>query len=316
MTHRQIMLVIIGLMAGMFLSSLDQTIVSTAIRTIGDDLHGLEQQAWVTTAYMITSTITTPIYGKLSDTFGRRTLFFLAILIFLGGSLLCGVALHVCFEKAAQGAKASLGDVLAALADTEFGGAQLLFNNAGVALAGPIWTSTEQDWSWALGVNLMGVAHGIRAFVPRMLKRGGESHVVNTASVAGLLSVPGSSIYSVSKHGVVAMSECLHHELQAAGARIGVSVLCPAFVSTGIADAARNRPGELAASNPEAAAYEERVRQAVRKGKISAADVASMTIEAVKQGRFYILTHPNIKPAIEMRLRDILDEALPRNPMP
>lgn len=205
---------------------------------------------------------------------------------------------------------------LAALADTEFGGAQLLFNNAGVALAGPIWTSTEQDWSWALGVNLMGVAHGIRAFVPRMLKRGGESHVVNTASVAGLLSVPGSSIYSVSKHGVVAMSECLHHELQAAGARIGVSVLCPAFVSTGIADAARNRPGELAASNPEAAAYEERVRQAVRKGKISAADVASMTIEAVKQGRFYILTHPNIKPAIEMRLRDILDEALPRNPMP
>jgi NAD(P)-dependent dehydrogenase (short-subunit alcohol dehydrogenase family) len=205
---------------------------------------------------------------------------------------------------------------LAALADTEFGGAQLLFNNAGVALAGPIWTSTEQDWSWALGVNLMGVAHGIRAFVPRMLKQGGECHVVNTASVAGLLSVPGSSIYSVSKHGVVAMSECLHHELQAAGARIGVSVLCPAFVSTGIADAARNRPGELAASNPEAAAYEERVRQAVRKGKISAADVASMTIEAVKQGRFYILTHPNIKPAIEMRLRDILDEALPRNPMP
>lgn len=205
---------------------------------------------------------------------------------------------------------------LAALADTEFGGAQLLFNNAGVALAGPIWTSTEQDWSWALGVNLMGVAHGIRAFVPRMLKQGGECHVVNTASVAGLLSVPGSSIYSVSKHGVVAMSECLHHELQAAGARIGVSVLCPAFVSTGIADAARNRPGELAASNPEAAAYEERVRQAVRKGKISAADVASMTIESVKQGRFYILTHPNIKPAIEMRLRDILDEALPRNPMP
>lgn len=205
---------------------------------------------------------------------------------------------------------------LAALADTEFGGAQLLFNNAGVALAGPIWTSTEQDWSWALGVNLMGVAHGIRAFVPRMLKQGGACHIVNTASVAGLLSVPGSSIYSVSKHGVVVMSECLHHELQAAQAQIGVSVLCPAFVNTGIADASRNRPGELAASNPEAAAYEERVRQAVRRGKITAAEVARMTIDAVKAGRFYILTHPNIKPAIEMRLRDILDEALPRNPMP
>lgn len=199
---------------------------------------------------------------------------------------------------------------------SEFGGAQLLFNNAGVALAGPIWTSTEQDWSWALGVNLMGVVHGIRAFVPRMLKQGDACHIVNTASVAGLLSVPGSSIYSVSKHGVVVMSECLHHELQAAQAQIGVSVLCPAFVNTGIADASRNRPGELAASNPEAAAYEERVRQAVRRGKITATEVARMTIDAVKAGRFYILTHPSIKPAIEMRLRDILDEAMPRNPMP
>lgn len=199
---------------------------------------------------------------------------------------------------------------------SEFGGAQLLFNNAGVALAGPIWTSTEQDWSWALGVNLMGVVHGIRAFVPQMLKQGDACHIVNTASVAGLLSVPGSSIYSVSKHGVVVMSECLHHELQAAQAQIGVSVLCPAFVNTGIADASRNRPGELAASNPEAAAYEERVRQAVRRGKITAAEVARMTIDAVKAGRFYILTHPSIKPAIEMRLRDILDETMPRNPMP
>ncbi len=87
MTHRQIMLVIVGLMAGMFLSSLDQTIVSTAIRTIGDDLHGLEQQAWVTTAYMITSTITTPIYGKLSDLFGRRPLYLFGIVVFILGSL-------------------------------------------------------------------------------------------------------------------------------------------------------------------------------------------------------------------------------------
>lgn len=205
---------------------------------------------------------------------------------------------------------------LAVLADAEFGGAQLLFNNAGVALGGPIWTTTEQDWSWGLGVNLMGVVHGIRAFVPRMLKRGDACHVVNTASVAGLLSVPGSSIYCVSKHSVVVMSECLHHELQAAQAQIGVSVLCPAFVNTGIADAARNRPAELGASNPDAAPYDERLREAVRRGKMSAADIARLTVDAVKQGRFYILTHPAIKPAVEMRLRDILDEAMPRNPMP
>lgn len=197
-----------------------------------------------------------------------------------------------------------------------FGAAHLLFNNAGVASAGPIWTTTLEDWQWTLGVNLMGVVHGIRSFVPRMLQQGDEAHVVNTASVAGLLSVPSSSVYCVSKHGVVTMSECLHHELRAANARIGVSVLCPAFVNTGIADAARNRPKELAATSPEAAVYEQRVREATKRGKISAADVARMTMDAVKDGRFYILTHPNIKRAIEARMRDILDERLPSNPMP
>lgn len=197
-----------------------------------------------------------------------------------------------------------------------FGGAQLLFNNAGVAVAGPVWTATPEDWKWVLDINLMGVVHGIRSFVPRMLASGEPAHIVNTSSVAGLLSVPASAVYCASKHAVVTVSECLHHELQATGANIGVSVLCPAYVNTGIADSARHRPAELAASNPQAGAYEERVRQAVRKGKISAADVARLTLDAVKAGRFYILTHPAIKPAIEMRLRDILDDKLPRNPMP
>ena len=196
-----------------------------------------------------------------------------------------------------------------------FGAAHLLFNNAGVATAGPIWTTTLEDWQWTLGVNLMGVVHGIRSFVPRMLKQGDDCHVVNTASVAGLLAVPASSVYCVSKHGVVVLSECLHHELQATKASIHVSVLCPAFVNTGIADAARNRPQELAATSPEAAAYEEWVRQATRRGKLSAADIARMTIEAVKLDRFYILTHPAIKGAIETRMRDILDERLPTSPM-
>jgi NAD(P)-dependent dehydrogenase (short-subunit alcohol dehydrogenase family) len=197
----------------------------------------------------------------------------------------------------------------------KFGAAHLLFNNAGVASAGPIWTTTLEDWQWTLGVNLMGVVHGIRSFVPRMLKQGDECHVVNTASVAGLLAVPASSVYCVSKHGVVVMSECLHHELQAARSAIKVSVLCPAFVNTGIADAARNRPQELAATSPESKPYEEWVRQATRKGKLTATDIARITMEGVKSDRFYILTHPAIKPTIETRMRDILEERTPTSPM-
>lgn len=197
-----------------------------------------------------------------------------------------------------------------------FGAAHLLFNNAGVAVAGPAWSATLEDWKWTLDVNLMGVVHGIHYFVPRMLKQGDECHVVNTASVAGLLSVPGSAVYCVSKHGVVTLSECLHHDLQMVKAKIGVSVLAPAYVNTGIADSSRNRPQELAATNPLGAEYEERVKYAVRHGKLSAADVARLTMESVKAGGFYILSHPKIKGAIEMRMRDILDDQIPRNPMP
>jgi len=197
-----------------------------------------------------------------------------------------------------------------------YGAAHLLFNNAGVAVAGPIWKSTPQDWEWTLGVNLMGVVHGVRSFVPRMLEQGAEAHIVNTASVAGLLAVPASSAYCVSKHGVVVLSEVLHHELRQVQAQIGVSVLCPAYVNTGIADAARHRPAELAQANPEAEAYEARVRAAVRKGKLTATDVARITLDGVKAGRFYILTHPNILPSVETRLRDILEDRLPTNPMP
>ena len=213
----------------------------------------------------------------------------------------------------------SKAESVRALADRtyeRFGAAHLLFNNAGVAVAGPTWTTTSDEWQWVLGVNLMGVVHGVQAFVPRMLEQKDACHVVNTASVAGLLSVPASSVYCVSKHGVVTLSECLHHELLAANAAIGVSVLCPAYVNTGIADSDRHRPAALAASNPLSAPYEARVRKAVRSGKLSAADVARMTMDAVKADRFYILTHPAIKPAIEARMRDILDERTPTNPMP
>ena len=193
----------------------------------------------------------------------------------------------------------------------EFGACHVLFNNAGVAVTGPVWAATLEDWKWVLDINLMGVVHGIRAFVPRMLEQKEEGHVVNTASVAGFLSLPGSAVYCVSKHAVVTLSECLHHDLRVAGSRIGVSVLCPAFVKTGIADSERNRPPELSATNPLAAPYSEAMKKAVAAGRLSAADVAALTLEAVKDNRFYVLPHPKIKPSIETRMNDILQEKTP-----
>ncbi|MEO5694783.1 MAG: SDR family NAD(P)-dependent oxidoreductase [Usitatibacter sp.] len=202
-------------------------------------------------------------------------------------------------------------EALAQATYAKFGATHLLFNNAGVAVAGPMWTATLDDWKWVLDINMMGVVHGIRSFVPRMLAQGGEGHIVNTASMAGLISVPGSAVYCVSKHAVVTMSECLHHDLKMAKSKIGVSVLCPAFVPTGIAESARNRPAELGQTNPLAAPYEDFVRQAVARGKLSAADIANITLDAIKANRFYVLPHQKAKAAIESRMRDVLDERQP-----
>ena len=207
--------------------------------------------------------------------------------------------------------KAADVERLAAHAWERFGAVHLVFNNAGVAVGGPAWTATLEDWQWTLGINLMGVVHGVRSFIPRMLAQGGECHMVNTASVAGLVDIAGSAVYCVSKHGVVALSECLFQDLRVAKSAIGVSVLCPAYVNTGIGDSDRNRPAELAATNPLGAPYREAVREALRHGRLSAADVAREALEAVKANRFYILTHGKIKGAIEARMHDILEERQP-----
>lgn len=204
-------------------------------------------------------------------------------------------------------------DNLAEATYARFGAAHLLFNNAGVAVSGPTWTTTLDDWKWVLDVNLMGVVHGIRSFVPRMLAQGQPAHVVNTASAAGLVSPPGSSVYCVSKHGVVTLSECLFHELQLEQANVGVSVLCPAFVPTGIGHSERNRPSELADANPLGEAYAEQMRKAIAAGRLTAVDIARITLEGVREGRFYIITHPTIKKAIEVRMQDILEERPPTN---
>ena len=186
-------------------------------------------------------------------------------------------------------------------------------NNAGVSPLGPLWQNTVGDWQWGLGVNLWGVIHGVRAFVPRLVAQG-EGHVVNTASVAGLISPPGMGIYNVTKHAVVALSETLHQDLRAQGSAVGVSVLCPAYVPTGISDSERNRPKELVgAAVPEA--MKNNLRKAVSSGKLSADDIAKAVIAAVKEDRFYILTHPRIKGAIQARMEDILAERTPRNPL-
>ena len=226
------------------------------------------------------------------------------------GSTLAGTA-FIC-----QKCDVSNADDVKALAESafaKFNGVNLLFNNAGVAVTGPSWTTSEQDWQWVLGVNLMGVVHGIQAFVPRMLQQNQPAHIVNTASLAGLSSIPGSSVYCVSKHGVVTLSECLHHELAQETADIGVSVLCPAFVPTGIADSKRNQSHSATADNETP--YAEQLRRAVEAGRLSADDIARITIDAVKAGDFYILPHAGgARKSVTMRTEDIIEGKLPRDP--
>ena len=196
-----------------------------------------------------------------------------------------------------------------------FGAVHIVCNNAGVGPGGVVWENTTADWEWVLGVNVWGVIHGVRVFVPIMLRQNTPCHVVNTASVAGLLSVPGMGIYCVSKHAVVTLSECLYHDLAARGAKIGVSLLCPAYVPTGIADSERNRPAMLhnppRPRSPEDLEREQMMRHAVESGRISPDDVAQMVFDGIVQDRFYILTHPRIKAAIGTRVQDILED---RNP--
>jgi NAD(P)-dependent dehydrogenase (short-subunit alcohol dehydrogenase family) len=192
----------------------------------------------------------------------------------------------------------------------------LVCNNAGVAVSGAAWEASEAEWQWILGVNLWGVVHGVRAFAPRLIAQD-EGHIVNTASVAGLISPPGMGAYCVTKHAVVALSESLHHDLRERGSRVGVSVLCPAYVPTAIADSEKNGPREISAfeKSKERLAKEAALRKAVAAGKLSADDVARAVVAAVKENRFYILTHPAIKAAVRARMEDVLEERAPRDPL-
>ena len=191
-----------------------------------------------------------------------------------------------------------------------FGAVHILCNNAGVVCSRPIWEHTVADWEWVLGVNLWGVIHGIRAFVPRMLAQEAKCHIVNTASILGLVRGPGEGIYKVSKHGIVALSETLADELEQKGSQIQVHVLCPGWVRTGILDSARNRPGTL--QNPsekkhrrEVIGDSRNVRAEMEAG-MSPAEVADHVYDAIQNGIFYIHTHPEHKAWIQARMKGIL----------
>ncbi len=198
-----------------------------------------------------------------------------------------------------------------------FGKAHLVFNNAGVGSGGLIWENTVKDWDWVLGVNLWGVVHGVRCFVPRMLERGDEGHIINTASVAGLLSAQTMGVYNVSKHAVVALSETLFQDLRIVNAKLDVTVLCPAFVNTGIKDAGRNRPLQLqndAPLTPSQILARDQSYKAVTSGRITPEAVAEKTFAAIEENRFYCLTHSKIMGAVELRMQDIVAGRNPTDP--
>jgi NAD(P)-dependent dehydrogenase (short-subunit alcohol dehydrogenase family) len=209
-----------------------------------------------------------------------------------------------------------------ALADAtmaKFGAVHLVFNNAGVASGGLVWENSIADWEWVLGVNLWGVIHGVRVFTPLMLecaKRepGYEGHIVNTASMAGLLNAPNMGVYNVSKHAVVSLTETLYQDLQLIKAPISASVLCPYFVPTGISQSHRNRPDDVKMSaGPTTSQIVAQVvsEKAVSSGKVTATEVAERTFNAIKEGQFYIYSHPQALGNVQTRMEDIL---LTRNP--
>jgi NAD(P)-dependent dehydrogenase (short-subunit alcohol dehydrogenase family) len=217
------------------------------------------------------------------------------------------------------------GAQVQALADAtmaRFGAVHLVFNNAGVGSAGLIWENTEADWEWVLGVNVWGVIHGVRIFTKLMLDCAAsdpayEGHIVNTASMAGLLNAPTMGVYNVSKHAVVSLTETLYHDLQLVEAPIGASVLCPYFVPTGISHSHRNRPDDVkmtAAATPSQMAAQAMTVKAVESGKVSAADVAGLTFKAIADGQFYIYSHPAMLGGVSERMNDIVQQNNPSDP--
>jgi NAD(P)-dependent dehydrogenase (short-subunit alcohol dehydrogenase family) len=228
-------------------------------------------------------------------------------------------------EVLAMVADVSKGEHVEELADAamiRFHGVHLVFNNAGVGAGGLVWESTEADWEWVLGVNLWGTIHGVRVFTPLMLDCARrdpdyEGHIVNTASMAGLLNPPAMGVYNVSKHAVVSLSESLYHDLRLVDAPVQASVLCPYFVPTGIGHSEAHRPHDLqndAAPTASQQAAHALINKAVESGKVSAANVAAITFDGIREDRFYIYSHPQALGAVAERMDAIVQGKPPADP--
>lgn len=218
-------------------------------------------------------------------------------------------------------AKADEMQGLANAVKAQFGAPHFVFNNAGVGSGGLVWENTLADWEWVLGVNVWGVVHGVRLFTPMMLEAAKadpafQGHIVNTASMAGLLTAPNMGIYNVSKHAVVALTETLYQDLKLVSDQISASVLCPYFVPTGITQSQRNRPSSL----PEEKQTQSQLigqamsDKAVSSGKVSAAQVAQFVFDAVAQDQFYVYSHPQALGNVQSRMEAIVQQHNPPDP--
>jgi NAD(P)-dependent dehydrogenase (short-subunit alcohol dehydrogenase family) len=218
-------------------------------------------------------------------------------------------------------AKAAEMEALAKAVQERFGAPHFVFNNAGVGAGGLVWENSIADWEWVLGVNVWGVVHGVRLFTPMMLAAAKadpkwQGHIVNTASMAGLLTPPNMGIYNVSKHAVVSLTETLYQDLRLVTDQISASVLCPYFVPTGIHQSQRNRPGELAAEKPTKSQLigQAMSDKAVSSGKVTAPEVAQKVFDAIAADQFYIFSHPKALGNVRSRMEAIVDVRNPPDP--
>ncbi len=203
----------------------------------------------------------------------------------------------------------------------QFGAPHFVFNNAGVGSGGLIWENTVKDWEWVLGVNLWGVIHGVRLFAPMMLAAAAKDpswhgHIVNTASMAGLLNAPNMGVYNVSKHAVVSLSETLYQDLRLVTDQIGASVLCPYFVPTGISKSHRNRPAGVEIEKPTRSQLmgQAMTDKAVGSGKVTAAEIAQKVFDAMAADQFYIFSHPKALGNVQDRMECIMQQVHPTDP--
>jgi NAD(P)-dependent dehydrogenase (short-subunit alcohol dehydrogenase family) len=212
-------------------------------------------------------------------------------------------------------------EALAVATRSQFGAPHFVFNNAGVGAGGLVWENSIRDWEWVLGVNLWGVIHGVRLFTPMMLEAAGadpnyEGHIVNTASMAGLLTPPNMGIYNVSKHAVVSLTETLYQDLKLVSDQVSASVLCPYFVPTGISQSHRNRPADLADQKPTQSQLigQAMSDKAVGSGKVTAAQVAQKVFDGIQADQFYIFSHPKALGNVSDRMNAIVEHRNPPDP--